>query len=190
MKYLPLVILCLAFNFSEAQIEDANPIDTLNSNSELVEFSTPAQLESKEKEIRIKTIEPRRVIYASSIKLDSNFVSVPDYFWERKINVNNINTITCREKGSTGKGMLRGALFGFAIGGAIGLMSGNEELEIGKYKGTILSGKQKALYFGIGAGLTGAIIGAIVEGVIVKIPINGNPDLYHNQKEHLNKLIY
>lgn len=95
--------------------------------------------------------------------------------------IKDIETIKLRKNKKVGKSVLIGAITGLAVGGLIGLMSGDDP------PGTFLryTAEEKALFLGVPLAVGGAGIGAIVGSVKIKIPINGNSDKYKNNKTNL-----
>lgn len=123
----------------------------------------------------------------SSIQV-SNSIIKKDYttgkFDLSKINYNNINIVKTRVKNSVGCGILIGAFAGFAIGGLIGILSGDDDPEVIYFASTA---KEKAIGNGICLSIIGGSIGAIVGNIKVKIPINGNLGNFNINKIRLKK---
>jgi|GEM_PF-2898431 len=99
----------------------------------------------------------------------------------QSIPINNIKEIKFRPKGSVEKGILFGALGGFAVGGLLGLASGGSSK--GCYFLCFTAG-EVALITGATLGVTGALVGGLLGSAKIKIPINGR---VKNQKEELLK---
>ena len=99
------------------------------------------------------------------------------------IHVNVIDEVKLRQKGSVGKGLLQGALIGFAVGAIIGYGSGDDTSGFLRF-----SAESKALMIGTTFAIPSAIIGAFVgTRMNVKIPIDGDQRSYNIQKEKLKK---
>ena len=102
----------------------------------------------------------------------------------QSINIQNIETIKFRRKGRIGRGILVGALTGFTIGGILGLSSEDDRRGIVSF-----TKEQKALMGGVVLSVPGAIIGAIIGSLKVKIPINGNRTTFKNRKKDLRNFM-
>ncbi|MFD2998754.1 hypothetical protein ACFS7Z_00135 [Pontibacter toksunensis] len=141
-----------------------------------------------------KPLQTEGVLYEikdSSILVSSS-VAIKDYSTDRvetlKFNINEIETIKIRRKNSVGRGILTGAITGFAVGGLIGLISGDDPpCPQGTWFCFRLTAGEKALITGIPFSIGGAGIGALVGSVKVNIPINGSIDNYNKNKNELLK---
>jgi hypothetical protein len=144
--------------------------------------------------IKLMTDDPyilrRRVLF--EVKDSSIVVS-----YERRISMiddpnlneyayNNIEAIRIGEKNRVSKGLLYGALTGIALGGIIGLSSGDDPP--GWFAWTA---EEKALIGGIlgafGGGLVGTGVGALAT---VNIPIHGNFNNFKKNKHILQERSY
>lgn len=121
----------------------------------------------------------------SSISVSSSVVK-QDYstgnFEISNLHINEIETIKIRRKGSVGRGVWIGALAGCALGGIIGLASGDDPPGIMSF-----SAEDKAILGGFTGTFFGGGIGAIMGIIKVEIPINGSISNYNNQKNKLRK---
>lgn len=88
--------------------------------------------------------------------------------------IKNIETIKLRKNKKIGKGILIGAITGLAVGGLIGLISGDDPPD--DWFG--LTAGEKAIFAGVPLAASGAGIGAILGSIKMKIPINGSSDKY------------
>ncbi|MCX6234473.1 MAG: hypothetical protein NT175_07065 [Bacteroidetes bacterium] len=127
----------------------------------------------------------------SSISLSNSLVK-QDYssgkFEISNFQINNIETIKTRRNGNIGIGIFLGALTGFAIGGLIGFISGDDPKEnFMGYTYSWFTAEEKALMYGIPLAIGGAGIGALIGSIKVKIPINGSFDDYNRNKDKLRK---
>ena len=111
---------------------------------------------------------------------------------EISIDAPNIGIIKIRRKGKIGNGVLIGALTGFATGGIIGLMSGDEPDKtvegnwlFGAYTVEGTPAGEKALLYGFPMALVGGGAGAIIASKKNKIVINGDINNYKNNLEIL-----
>jgi len=129
----------------------------------------------------------------SSILVSSSVV-IHDYSTDRfemvELHINNIETIKNRRNNNIGKGVLIGAITGFAVGGLIGLISGDDPpctagLACIFYPS--LSAEEKALMAGVPLAVGGAGIGALIGSIKVKIPINGSINSYNRNKNKLGE---
>jgi hypothetical protein len=119
----------------------------------------------------------------SSILVSSSVV-IRDYSTDRfgmiNLHINDIETIKTRKNGNIGKGVLIGAITGFAVGGFIGLLSGNDPpCPSGSWFCLRYSAGEKALMAGIPLAVCGAGIGALIGSIKVTIPINGSINNYN-----------
>lgn len=111
----------------------------------------------------------------------------------RFIEAQNIDIIKIRRTGKVGTGIWVGALSGFAVGGLVGLASGDDPdktvdygfLGTHTHQGT--SSGDKAMVGGLFATLPGAAIGALVASKKVEIIINGNLETYKNKLNTIKK---
>ena len=125
----------------------------------------------------------------SSILVTSS-IAIQDYSVDRsgivQLHINNIESIRTRRKNRVGKGVLIGAISGFAVGGLIGLISGDDppcdshSLICIRY-----TAGEKAILAGIPLSIGGAGIGALIGSVKVVIPINGSINNYNKKKDKL-----
>ena len=102
--------------------------------------------------------------------------------------IENIKYLQFRKKGNEIKGFLSGTLIGFSIGaiaGYIGIGSGTGFFD--EWGGGCV---ECAIILGIPCGISGALIGGIIGGNKIMIPINGNHDNYNSQRAKLEKYKY
>lgn len=108
----------------------------------------------------------------------------PDGNYEvTKIYIQDIDKIkTCRTK-NIGRGVLIGAVSGIAIGGIIGLVSGDDPPNT--FMG--MTAGEKAL--GAGVLLRGvcAVTGGLIGTIRINFKINGNIQAYRSQKKKMQK---
>ncbi len=179
MKFLntiALIVLCC--------INSINAQDTIQKSKI---FKTWVSLNSEPFKIKGFLFE----IKDSSIFV-SNSVVMQDYnkdkFETVELNINKIEIIKTRRKNSIGKGVLIGAISGFAIGSLIGLMSGDDPpCSSGEWFCLRFNSRQKAMMNGIGLSVIGVGIGALMGTIKIKIPIDGNIDKYNQNKDKLRK---
>ncbi len=142
---------------------------------------TPNQLKSRKYKTWVTPIDNSGTIkgYMSEVGDSSIVISNLKNIEKQRIYFNNIKIIKFRKRGEIVKGVLFGAFTGFAVGGLIGLASGDD-------KGYIINftAGEKGLVAGTLLTIPGAIIGGIIGSIKIKIPINGNT---HNQKAKLLK---
>ena len=187
MKRLPiLVVLVLAFLVSNSQSEN-----------------------SYEKRIKpfnayIKTLDNKTVKASLRGVNDSVLlVSASQRGQQWQIPAENIQSFSIKRKNSVG----RGALIGFAVGAAtgilVGLASGNDPVynepvydpftavAVGFHNMFAMTAGEKALAGGIGLGLSGAIIGGITGALVKKkFIIGGKKETFRDlQSEIMNKLV-
>ncbi len=123
--------------------------------------------------------------------LVSNSLVIRDYsagsFETANLHINDIETIKVRRKNRIGRGVLFGALGGFALGGIIGLASGDDPDDCVFF---CASAGEKALIAGIPLSITGAGLGALIGSFKIKIPINGNISNFNKNKQKLRKYAF
>jgi len=97
-----------------------------------------------------------------------------------------INTISLKKKNAG----LRGALIGFGVGAAAGVIAGFASGDDDPTNDWFaLTAGEKAVVFGALGGVTGALIGGIAGALAKKFfVIGGKKDLYRNERAELNKL--
>ena len=130
----------------------------------------------------------------SSILVSSSLV-IQDYSTDRfeteQLYINNIETIKTRRKNRVWKGVLIGAVSGFAVGGLIGLISGNDPpCDPHSIICIRFTAGEKALIAGIPLSVGGAGIGALIGSIKVQIPINGNINDYNKNKNKLREYTF
>ena len=120
----------------------------------------------------------------------SNSTRILDYstnnFESTMFNIENIEIIKIRRKNRILKGVIIGTITGFALGGVIGLLNGEEEQGTSLYWGPTTTG-ELTIAFGVPLAVVGAGLGALAGSVKVKIPINGNISNYSRYKHKLRK---
>ena len=127
----------------------------------------------------------------SSILVSSSVV-IQDYSTDKfeivKLHINNIETIKTRRNNNIGRGVLIGAITGFAVGSLIGLISGDDPpCPSGSWICFRYSAGEKALMAGVPLAVGGAGIGALIGSIKVKIPINGSINSYNRNKNKLGE---
>ena len=173
---IALIVLCC--------INSLNAQDTIQKNKI---YRTWVSLNSEPFKIKGVLYE----IKDSSI-LVSNSVLIKDYSTDRfrvaNLYINEIETIKIRRNNNIGKGVLIGAITGFAVGGLIGLMSGDDPpCPSGSWFCFRFSAEEKALMAGVPLAVSGAGIGALFGSIKVKIPINGSINSYNRNKNKLRE---
>lgn len=162
-----------------------NSVDAQNTIQKNKIYRTWITLNSKP----FKTTGVLYEIKDSSI-LVSNSLVIQDYSTDRfgtfKLHINDIETIKIRRKKRVGTGVLLGAITGFCVGGIIGLIDGDDP-PCRSFCVLRFTAGQKALMAGIPLSIVGAVAGAIIGSVKIKIPINGSMDNYHKYKKRLKK---
>ena len=100
-----------------------------------------------------------------------------------KIYISEIDKIKARRTKSVGRGILIGSITGIAVGGIIGLASGDDPTDTW----FAMTAGEKALVSGIFVGGIGAVTGLIIGSIRVKFTINGNIQDYNRQKKKMRK---
>jgi len=122
--------------------------------------------------------------------LVSNSVMIKDYSTDRfkvaNLYITEIETIKTRINNNIGKGVLIGAITGFAVGGLIGLISGDDPPCTGWFCWRY-EAEEKALMAGAGLAVVGVGMGALIGSIKVEIPINGSIDSYNRNKNKLRE---
>jgi len=96
--------------------------------------------------------------------------------------IDDINLISTERQGGSLHGALLGGAIGVSTGVAIGLISGDDYSSIFGF-----TAEQKAIIGGVGLGAIGALTGAIVGSIKIKIPINGSMENYNRKKKKLGR---
>jgi hypothetical protein len=185
-KLIVTAILLCAFYYLSAQDNIINPGLNVDSGKRTI-YKTKISL------INGKHLM-KGVLYAvnDSSVLISNSLVKKDYstgkFELSKISFNNIDLIKIHRKNSVGRGIWIGALTGFATGGLLGWMSGDDPQPApGSFTFTWLSAGDKAKMFGSLLAVSGVLTGALIGMLEHKIPINGNMGNFNRNKSRLKK---
>jgi len=86
-------------------------------------------------------------------------------------------------------GKLIGSFAGFAIGGILGLMAGDDTACHSGWVCFHLTTVQKAILLGIPLALVGASIGRSIGAIKVTIPINGSFNNFNKHKTNLETIL-
>lgn len=102
------------------------------------------------------------------------------------IGYNFINNVKVRRNNSVIVGSFLGAAVGFGTGAIIGASQGDDPpcQYICIFQ---MTAGEKALFNGTLCTIPGAIIGALIGGIKIKIPINGSIQTFNKNKERLRK---
>ncbi len=124
-------------------------------------------------------------IYDTSVYLSKESVSFRGYVSNhaglRKISYNDISEITLRRKGSTGWGILIGALTGAAVGTIAGFASGDDQPD--PHNIFVFTAGEKAVGLGLLLGVTGLGVGAVVGAITNQnFIINNNKEKFDDFK--------
>jgi hypothetical protein len=106
-----------------------------------------------------KDINPQEFTYDDMMNLPLEYSSIP---------FSNIDVMKARRKGRVGRGVFIGALTGLAIGGLIGVISGDDPPDT--YMA--LTAGEKALMLGMPMAAIGAGVGGLLGSFKVTIPLN------------------
>jgi len=104
--------------------------------------------------------------------------------------IDDIETIRTRKNNRVGKGILIGAVTGFAVGAMIGLISGDDPPCSGSFFCFHFTAGDKAILAGVPLSVAGAGIGALVGSIKVQIPINGSINNYNKNKDKLKEYTF
>ena len=96
--------------------------------------------------------------------------------------IDDIKLISTKRRGGALHGALLGGAIGVSTGVVIGLISGDDHSSIISF-----TAEQKAIIDGVGLGVIGALTGAIVGSIKIKIPINGSIENYNRKKKKLGR---
>lgn len=128
--------------------------------------------------------EVNGILYAlkDSSLLVSNYKTYAEFIVDNsstiELRIDNIDLIETRKRNRLGKGIIIGAVSGFALGGLIGFARGDDaELTAG----------EKAIRGGLSLAIPGALVGLLIGSVKVSIPIEGSFMNYKNQRKDLYK---
>jgi hypothetical protein len=101
----------------------------------------------------------QEITYDDLLNLPLDYSSIP---------ITNIDKMKARKKGRVGRGVFIGALTGFAVGGLIGAISGDDPPDT--YMA--LTAGEKALILGMPLAAVGAGVGGLLGSFKLTIPIN------------------
>ena len=123
---------------------------------------------------------------------DSSIVVSPQYMsttlsTDREIPINSIESLKFRKKNLPGKGLLIGAISGFALGGLMGLASGDDHCDSWCF--LTFTAEEKAVLFGVPLMVVGGFTGSILGSFRINIPLDGSQAAYKNQKNGLKKYL-
>jgi hypothetical protein len=119
----------------------------------------------------------------SSILISS--FSSPGVKKYEEVSIERIKAIRWQKKGRPGRSMTIGAGIGFGLGFIVGIaISSDSEPSDYFYIHPVAVG----FGLGIAGGLTGVIVGGIVNSINTSIPIRGSQTKYERQKEKLREL--
>ena len=146
-------------------------------------------------------VQPKGYLYQVEEKgvVISNSGNPDDYFYRANqlnyldIKATDIQTIKIRKPGSVGKGIMFGVLGGFLTGLTIGLVQGDDEVNPNCMffcDDSPPTGLQKGVATGVSLGILGGITGAIIGSAKIKIPINGNRDIFEMNRPKLAQYAY
>lgn len=167
-----LFIFCL-HNYVEAQ--SPLQVKSVPAKSEITLYSSPDHVTGALFQLKDSSI----LVSSSLVKLDYEAGN----YEVSELYINDINLISTKKRGRSLQGLLIGGAIGIGTGAAIGLISGDDT----GYLMFNLTAEQKAFMGGIGLGAIGALTGAIVGSLKIKIPINGSMDNYYQSKKKLGK---
>jgi hypothetical protein len=183
MKIFTLTVLLLSYFACLSAQEDSAKVRSLKDGNRFRIYKTWISVNNDSKIFK-------GVLYKikdSSI-LVSNSIMKKDYIKGKydisKINYNRIDIVKANRKNSVGRGILIGAVTGFAIGGLTGMLSGDDNPDEIYFSSTA---EEKAKEDAIILSILGGSIGAIVGNVKVKIPIKGNMEDFNRHKKKLKK---
>lgn len=158
------------------------------------EFTQKTKLYKTWVYLNTEPFKVKGVLYevTDSTLLVSNSLVIQDYntnkFEVVKLNVSNIEEIEIRRKNSIINGVFIGALSGFALGGMIGLISGDDPPCPSRALLCLsFSAGEKALLAGIPLSIVGAGFGALAGSFKIIIPIDGNNHLFNANKNRLKE---
>jgi hypothetical protein len=189
MKKLFLIAVCsIAIAFSHAQTDSA-------AKKQKIFIASVTTMDSKSLKGSLYAVNDTQLI----LRANNNQLRVP---------AENLKSFTVKRKHSA----LRGALIGFGVGAAagilIGLASGNdpvmtytpdpygdplglEAIGVAMNNAFAMTAGEKAVVGGVGLGITGAIVGTIIGAVAKKkFTIGGKKEKFHDlQGELMTKLV-
>ena len=169
MKLFSVAVLFIIFSFSNTQAQDFGK----KSNKYRVWIT-----------LADEPFEVDGILYElkDSSLLVSNYKTYSDFIIDNnptlELKISNIELIETRKRNRVGKGIIIGAVSGFAVGGLIGLARGDDAEN---------SAGQKAVIGGVSLAIPGALVGMLVGAVKVVIPIEGSLIKYKDQRQKLQK---
>ena len=122
---------------------------------------------------------------------DSMLRYIPEMYAPRSFDykVEHIELIEVRKEGK----VLKGVLIGAAVGGTTGMLIGAASLpdcdedDVGCNLSNFFLGPFVVMEIGAVGTIAGGVLGGIIGSQKIKIPINGNYEQYHDQKEKLRQ---
>lgn len=202
--------------YDNSSLSDFSTLENIIPDKQMtmiIDSQMKAEIRSKENVAKAKAIKKERLkskykFWISSMDNSSNFngylieakdssmtisnqiIKNKSNIWTQNIQANSIKKIEYRKDGRIGKGILFGALTGFALGALVGLVSGDDPCVANPGFLDILcfTAEEKALSTGMLLAIPGSLIGGLVGKAKVKIPINGNQNTYTRQRDKLENL--
>jgi len=99
------------------------------------------------------------------------------------LNFNQLELVTVRRKGATGRGILIGSLTGIGTGMIIGLVSGDDHNDNSTFCFFCFTAEEKALMGGLAGGILGGLVGGIIGALAHKqFPIGGNKPAFDKMR--------
>jgi len=168
-----LIIACLIIYGFHNSVEAQSPLP-LKSNpvkSEITLYSDSDNMIGALFLLKDSSI----LVSSSLVKLDYNIGN----YEVAELYIDDINLISTERQGGSLHGALLGGAIGVSTGVVIGLISGDDFFGF--------TAEQKAIIGGVGLGAIGALTGAIVGSIKIKIPINGSMENYNRKKKKLGR---
>ena len=131
-----------------------------------------------------KPYEVNGVLYElkDSTILLSNYKTYSEFIIDNnptiELGISNIDLIEVRKKNRLAKGIVLGAVSGFAVGSLIGLARGDDAES---------SGGEKAVKGGLSLAIPGALVGMLIGSVKISFPIEGSLLNFKSHKKELLK---
>ncbi|MEI6695774.1 MAG: hypothetical protein WCO13_06880 [Bacteroidota bacterium] len=171
------IAMCIFYSISAQQDTTLNW--EVKSEKQIMIYRTWITLNNSAKKLTGVMYEIKdSAILVSNSMVRNNYLK--GNFKVSEINYNTIDLVKIRSKYSIGKGALSGGIFGFALGGILGLIFSQDIF-------TPIPVGEKIMTGGISLGIGGALLGAVIGSMQITIPINGNIENFNKNKAQLKK---
>ena len=182
MKILLISFFC--FSFFPFTYSQADSTETNSDSTSVISYSLE---KTKPYRAGVFTQAQHYPIRGYLTNLNESSITILPY--PENIRVTDIKLLKFRTKGRVAKGLLIGALSGFALGGLIGLAQGDEYCRPSSWCIFTLSAEDKAILLGAPMSVVGLTIGGIIANAKISIPLGRSQKSYQNKRLSLKKYL-